>query len=157
NERRQLAWLDPKRDVIQRWSLQFRAVAERDIVKGHLATDLHRGERDGARAICDLVRHVEIFEYAIEEGQSPLKFDLNVEQLADWEEDPALQRGEGDQRANDLGSLLWASRVARAEGKVALEQIDERRHDGEEGGDKGEEPAPQHLLANLQTDKLLVL
>ena len=47
-----------------------------------------------------LDRQIEIFEDAIEEREGALDLDLNVEELTEREEEPALQRGEGDDIAD---------------------------------------------------------
>ena len=41
-------------------------------------------------------RQIQILEDPIEEGEGALDLDLNIEQLAEREKEPALQRCEGD-------------------------------------------------------------
>ena len=56
------------------------------------------GDRVGR--IDDLGVHLEVLEDAVEERQRALDLDLHVEQLAEREEEPALERREGDDVAD---------------------------------------------------------
>ena len=68
---------------------------------------------------------------------------MDVQHLPQWEEDAALERGEGHDRADrDV-------RVA-VDDQGASEHVDEGRRDGEEGPDQREEPAADHLLPDLE-------
>ena len=71
--------------------------------EAHVAADLRRIEGAGAGAVGDLDRQVEVLEDAVEEGQRALDLDLDVEELAEREEEPALQRREGDDVADASG------------------------------------------------------
>ncbi len=94
--------------------------------------------------------HLEVLEDAVEEGQRALDLDLHVEQLAEREEEARLERGEGHDRADaDV-------RVA-ADDQRAGQQVDEGRHDAEEGADQREEPAADHLAAHLEVAEALRL
>ena len=64
---------------------------------------------------------VEVLEDAVEERQRALHLHLHVEQLAEREEEPALERGEGHDVAEGgrVGSLL--------DGQAAGQPVDQRR------------------------------
>ena len=69
---------------------------------GSATVAAHRGrvERHRIGRIGDLVLQLEVLEDAVEERERALDLDLDVEQLAEREEEPALQRGEGDDGAD---------------------------------------------------------
>ena len=62
------------------------------------AAERGRVQRDGIGRVDDLRVHLEVFEDPVEQGQRALDLDLDVEQLAEREEQPALERREGDDR-----------------------------------------------------------
>ena len=61
-----------------------------------------RGRVEGHRVgrVGDLRLQVEVLEDAVEQRQRALHLDLDVEQLAEREEEPRLERGEGDDVAD---------------------------------------------------------
>ncbi len=120
-----------------------RRVAEGHVAEAHVAAHADRVERHRIRRVGDLVRHLQVLEDPVEQGQRALDLDLDVEQLAEREEEAALQRGEGHDRAD-------ADRRVALDDQRAGQQVDERRRDAEEDADHGEEPAADHLLPDLQ-------
>ena len=74
-------------------------VAERHVAEADLAADIARVERDRVGRVDDLGVHLEVFEDPVEQGQRALDLDLDVEQLAEREEQAALERRERDDRA----------------------------------------------------------
>ena len=95
-------------------------------------------------------RQVEVLEDAVEQRQRALDLDLHVEQLAEREEQPRLERGEGDDVADRR-----RGRVA-LDGQPAGQPVDERRRDREDRADDHEEPAADHALADLERGELRV-
>ena len=71
-------------------------VAEADVLERDVAA--RRLERP--RALVDVDRLVEVLEDAVEERERALHLDLDAEEAADREEQPRLQGGEGDERAD---------------------------------------------------------
>ena len=116
------------------------------MVEAHLAAHLGRVQGHRVGGVDDVLRHLEVLEDPVKEGEGALDLDLDVEHLAEREEDPALQRGEGDDGADaDV-------RVA-ADDQRPSQDVDKRRHDAEERPNHREEPAAEHLLADLQVAK----
>ena len=62
-------------------------VAERDVLEPDATTHHARRQVDGVGRIGDLVGHLEVLEDAVEQGQRALDLDLDVEQLAEREEE----------------------------------------------------------------------
>ena len=77
-----------------------RPVAERHVAEADAARDRVRLERHGVGSVRDLRREVEVLEDAVEQRERALQLDLDVEQLAQREEEPALERREGDDVAD---------------------------------------------------------
>ena len=75
-------------------------VAERHVAEADLAADGGGGEGHGIGCVDDLGVHLEVFEDAVEQGERTLDLDLDAEQLAEREEQPALQRRERDDVAD---------------------------------------------------------
>jgi hypothetical protein len=89
-------------------------------------------------------RQVQVLEDPVEQRERALDLDLHVEQLAEWEEEPALERGEGDDVADRGGGGV------ALDGQPAGEPVHERRVIAEDRPDDHEEPAPDHRLAQLE-------
>ena len=75
-------------------------VAERDVVEADPAAHRARRQVDRVGRIGDLVVHLEVLEDAVEQRQRALDLDLDVEQLAEREEEARLERGEGHDGAD---------------------------------------------------------
>ena len=102
-----------------------------------------------ARLVPEGDRQIKVFEDAVEEGEGALDLDLDIEQLPEREEEPALQRREGDDIAD--------GHRAAADDFPPGDQVDERGRDREKRADDHEEPAPDHLLRIWNPIRLLVL
>src|SRR3989304_71264 len=61
-----------------------------------LAANGGRVERDGIRRVDDPGVHLEVLEDPVEQGKGALDLDLDVEELAEREEQPRLGGREGD-------------------------------------------------------------
>ena len=80
--------------------------------KRTLPRTCRRVERDRVGRVDDLGVHLEVLEDPVEEGERALDLDLDVEQLAEREEQPALERRERDDRAGDRARPGCRSRPA---------------------------------------------
>ena len=128
-----------------------RRVVERDVLEADLAAHRRAVHRDRIGRIDDLGVHLEVLEDPVEQRQRALDLDLDPEQLTEREEEPALERGEGDDRAGRrrVGAAVGGQRPGQP--------VHERRHDAEDRADDHEEPAPDHRLADLESGQRLVL
>ncbi len=77
-----------------------------------------------------------------------MDLDLDVEQLTEREEEPALERREGDDVADRRCGRIVVDR------QIAGEPVHERRGDREDRPDDHEEPATDHRLADLEHRQL---
>src|SRR5579884_768534 len=99
-----------------------------------------------------IYRQIEVLEDSIEQGQCTLDIHLYRKQLPNWEEEPALEGGEGnDATKADAGMQRIVNNLQ------PRNQVYNGRRNREECSDEHEEPAPNHLLAYLQISKVLVL
>ena len=121
-----------------------RAGRERDVAERDLAADRRGLQRHGVRGVDDLRLEVQVLEDPVEQRERALDLDLHVEQLAEREEQAALERGERDDVAGGR-----RGRVARR-GERARQPVHERGHDREDRADDREEPAADHRLADLE-------
>src|SRR3954453_18670530 len=99
-------------------------------------------EGGGVWSVGDLHRQIEIFEDAVEERERPLNLDLDVEELAEREEEAALQCGKGDDVANAHAAIPVDDLPPRI-------PINHRWRDREKRSNDHEEPAADHLLPDL--------
>jgi hypothetical protein len=139
-------------DNVERTCLRRRCrrIAERHVTQPEPAADRGVVKCDGVRRVDDLGIHPEVLEDPVEQGQRALDLDLDVEQLAEGEEQATLERGEGDDRAGRR-----RRRIA-VRGKRPGEPVHECRHDAEDRPDDHEEPASNHRLPDLEPGKVLV-
>ena len=75
-------------------------VAECDVMEADAASNRPRIQAHRVRCVDDLWIHFEVLEDAVEQRQRALDLHLYVEQLAEREEEPALERREGDDVAD---------------------------------------------------------
>ena len=95
------ALVTPAQSAIGRGGI---GVGEGDVAEAHPALDRVPAAGPAASGLSrDLRLHVEVLEDAVEERQRALHLDLHVEQLAQREEEPRLQRGEGHDVADAWG------------------------------------------------------
>ena len=109
-----------------------------------------RLERHRVGRVDDLGLHLEVLEDPVEQGERALDLDLDVEQLAEREEQPALERGERDDVADGRRRRVALDR------EIAGQPVHERRRDAEDRADDHEEPAADHRLADLERGQLRV-
>src|SRR5438093_13212238 len=93
------------------------------------ASNRPRIQAHRVRCVDDLWIHFEVLEDAVEQRQRALDLHLYVEQLAEREKEPALERREGDDHAGRRGGRVaaggkrpgkpvherWGDREARAD------------------------------------------
>ena len=121
-----------------------------DVVEADPTADRGRVEGHRVGRVDDLGIHLEVLEDPVEERQGPLDLDLDVQQLAEREEQAALERGEGHDVADRRGRRVALDR------QPAGQPVHERRRDAEDRADDHEEPAPDHRLADLERGQLRV-
>ena len=124
-------------------------VAEGDVAEADPAADRGRVEGHRVGRVDDLGIHLEVLEDPVEQGQRALDLDLDVEQLAEREEQPGLERREGDDVADRRGVRVALAAI------VAGQPVHERRRDAEDRADDHEEPAADHRLADLERGQVL--
>jgi hypothetical protein len=123
------------------------AVAEADALERHLAPYLVGRQLARALPLLDVDRQVEVLEHPLEQRERALHVDADRQQRLDREEEPRLERGEGDERPD-------RDRGAAAGHAEAAEQVDERGHRGEGNLDRGHPPASRHAGADLYVGEL---
>ena len=106
--------------------------------------DRRRVEGDRVGRVHDPGVQLEVLEDPVEQRERALDLDLDVEQLAEREEEPALERRERDDVADRRRRRVAVDR------QVAGQPVHERRRDAEDRADDHEEPAPDHRLADLE-------
>src|SRR6185436_13192810 len=106
-------------------------IPERDVPEGYPPFDLIVTERDRARLVPERDRQIQVFEDPVEEREGAVDLDLDVHQLPEREEDAALLRGEGNDRADGHRAAI--------DDLPPRDQVDERGSNREEGADDHEE------------------
>ena len=76
------------------------AVAEPDALEAHLAEHLRRAQLDRVLGLDDVDRQVEVLEDPVEQGERGLDVGADAEQRLDREQQPRLERREGDDGAD---------------------------------------------------------
>ena len=106
-----------------------------------------RGSVQGHRVGCvvDLRLQVEVLEDPVEQGERAVDLDLDVEQLAEREEQAALERGERHDVARP-----WAGRGLPMMASVPASQYTNAGMMREDRAHDHEEPATDHALADLE-------
>jgi hypothetical protein len=127
----------------RRWNHRD-GVPERDIPESDAAANGRAIERDRVGRIDDFRIHLEVLEDPVEEGERALDLDLDAEELAEGEEQPALERGERDDVADGRGRRVALDREETGQ------PIHECRRDRKDRADDHEEPAPDHGLADQE-------
>ncbi len=116
------------------------------------APHVGRVDHPGVGLVDDVVRHLEVVEDALEEREARLDLDRDREHAADREEEPALQRREGDDRARGDRPTRMAARE-----HPATDEVHEGRGAAEEGADDREEGTSDHLLPDGQVGEAMIL
>src|SRR5581483_4366001 len=101
--------------------------------------------------ILDFNRQIKVLEDAVKQCQRALNLNLHVEQLADREEDSALERRECDDTTK-RDSRVWV-----LNNLITGDQVDDCGRNREKSADEHEKPTPDHLLSHLKVGQLLVL
>src|SRR5258708_27130361 len=102
--------------------------------------------------ILDFNGQIQVLKDTVKQSQCPLNIYLDIKQLPDWEEEPALQGCKCDDTTEG------DSCVQRAINNLqSCYEIDNSRRDREEDANEHEKPAAYHLLAYFQVGQVLIL
>src|SRR5579884_1477318 len=154
DEGHQLTGLGLEVDVVKRELGTLRIVGEVDVVEGDAALRTLWINDQGAGLASDLDGKVEVLEDAVKQRQRPLNLYLNLQELSNGEEQPALQRGEGDDGTDgDTCMVPWWS----AQDYPPRQVVHQRRRNRKERRDHHEEPTADHLLTQLEVRQPLIL
>ena len=108
-----------------------------------------RFQLQGFGLILDFNGQIQVLKDAVKQGQCSLNVHLNVQQLPNGEEEPALQGCECDDTSQTDCSARRVVYNLRAR-----DEIHNRRCDRKEDANEHEEPATDHLLAYFQVVKV---
>src|SRR6266516_2183237 len=103
------------------------------------------------RFILDFNRQIQVLKDAIKQSQCSLNIHLDIQQLPDGEEKPALQSRKSDDTAES------DSRVGVVNDLQTCYKIDNGWRDRKEDANEHEKPTSYHLLTYFQVGQVLIL